>query len=483
MVFGFFYFSEVRGRGSFIFTFKKVGFFVDFLSIHLDKGENFYYNLDKIFRSNEEKVTKIFRSNEAISKESVEKRADKMDLITVKEAAEKWGVTPRRVQSLCKEGKIRGATRWERTWMIPAHAVLPKGKKDEVPHLPMPRKCPFLDMTDIYSTPGEADESIKLLENNPEAHALLSAQIAYRRGEIDKVYNQARYFLSAHSGFNAIIGGGMLLALCAIWKGDVYLWYEAKKHICEAPHHSAEDREMISLALAIVDSSIYDNKDYPEWFTRGSFEPLPADSHPTAKVFYIKYLYMAAFAIASKQIDVEGVRGLALMRILPNTIEPMITQARVDKTMIPEIYMRLSCAVSYHNSGDRAHAIEHIDKAIALALPDGLYGILTEYVRHFDRLLEERLELVSPEALIMVKNLYKIYSIGWAKISGTIRGRVIASNLTPREREVAKLAAFGFTTREIAAMLYISESTVKQTVLSAVQKTGIKDRSEFSQIL
>lgn len=81
-----------------------------------------------------------------------------MNLMTVKEAAEKWGVTPRRVQGLCKEGRIKGATRWERTWMIPAHAVLPKGKlRLETPTLPMPRKSPFLDMTDIYSAAGEAE--------------------------------------------------------------------------------------------------------------------------------------------------------------------------------------------------------------------------------------------------------------------------------------------------------------------------------------
>jgi hypothetical protein len=73
-----------------------------------------------------------------------------MNLITAKEAAEKWGVTPRRVQGFCNEGRIKGAIRWGRTWMIPAHAVLPKGKKEEDPHLPMPRKSPFLDMTNIY---------------------------------------------------------------------------------------------------------------------------------------------------------------------------------------------------------------------------------------------------------------------------------------------------------------------------------------------
>ena len=404
-------------------------------------------------------------------------------MITVKQAAEKWGVTPRRVQELCKEGKIKGAQRWERTWMIPAHAVLPSTAKGDVPHMPMPKKSPFLDMTNIYNTAGDADGRATMLENNPEAFALLEAQLAYRRGEIYKVYDRARYFLSAHSGFYAILGGGMLLALCAIWRGDMELWVEAKRHICSAPCESEVQRDMISLALAIVDSSVYDNKDYPEWFKRGNFEALPPDAHPAAKVFYTKYLYMSAFGIASKQIDFEGIQGLALMRLIPKTIEPMISQAVVDKTILPEIFLRLSCAVAYYNSGDREHAIVHMDKAIALALADRLYGVLVEYVRHFDGLLEERIALVDPSAVENIKELYGVYSVGWSKLSGAVRNRNIASNLTAREREVAKLVTFGFTSKEIASMLYIAESTVKQTVLRVVQKTGVKDRSEFASIL
>ena len=36
--------------------------------------------------------------------------------ITVQEAAEKWGVTPRQVQILCKENRIVGAMRMSRIW-------------------------------------------------------------------------------------------------------------------------------------------------------------------------------------------------------------------------------------------------------------------------------------------------------------------------------------------------------------------------------
>ena len=406
-----------------------------------------------------------------------------MEMMTAKEAAAKWGVTPRRVQGLCKEGRIKGAERWERIWMIPKHAVLPGSSNASDPHVPMPKRTPFLDMTNLYHTPGCARDSIDMLENNPEAHYLLEAFIDYRRGEIDKVYEKARYFLKAHSGFYAILGGGILLALCAIWKGDIFLFNDAKKHICEAPSKSESDREIISLTLAVVDSTIYDNKDFPDWFMHGSFEKLPSDAHPAAKVFYIKYLYMTAFALASKEVRIDDMSGLAFMKVIPYVIEPMISQAVVDKTILPEAFLRLSCAVAYHNSGEKERAVEHIDKALAIALPDRLYGVLTEYVRHFDGLLEERIDLIDKAATVKIKELYKTYSVGWSKLSGAVRNRAIASNLSPREREVAKLAAFGYTTKDIAAMLFISESTVKQTVLKVVQKTGVKDRTEFSSIL
>jgi hypothetical protein len=41
------------------------------------------------------------------------------DLMTTTEAAELWGITMRRVQVLCDLGKVEGAVRMGRTWIIP----------------------------------------------------------------------------------------------------------------------------------------------------------------------------------------------------------------------------------------------------------------------------------------------------------------------------------------------------------------------------
>lgn len=52
--------------------------------------------------------------------------------ITVQEAAEKWGVTSRQVQILCKTNRIPGATRLSRIWIIPENAEKPTTEKRKV---------------------------------------------------------------------------------------------------------------------------------------------------------------------------------------------------------------------------------------------------------------------------------------------------------------------------------------------------------------
>ena len=52
--------------------------------------------------------------------------------ITVQEAAEKWGVTPRQVQILCKTNRIPRATRLSRIWIIPENVEKPTNEKRKV---------------------------------------------------------------------------------------------------------------------------------------------------------------------------------------------------------------------------------------------------------------------------------------------------------------------------------------------------------------
>ncbi len=413
----------------------------------------------------------------------------KNDNITVVEAAEKWGITVRQVQNLCKSGVVEGAVRFGHAWVIPKKAPKPIDKRTKQArenkatessiNLPMPRKAPFLDMTDLYTSPGTADECVKALADHPEAQALFAAEIAYSRGEIDKVYEQAQYLLSSHSGFYAVNAGGMLLALAAMWKGDIHLYREAKIHIAEAPAKSDTDRDIMALSLACINSAVRDISNYPKWFQRGEFEYLPPDSHAAAKVFYVKYLLIFAQEMAKGEFKLPDVSGLGLMKTIPYITEPLISRVVAEKLVIPEIYLRLLVAIAYHQTGDDERAILHIDKAIALALPDDLLGILAEHRRNFDSLLDDRLRLADEKAFIRFKKLHEGLLDGWTKLHNSLFSKNISNALSAREREIARMAAFGVSNLEIAKRVGVSVSSAKQAVYRIMNKTGTEKREEL----
>ena len=49
-----------------------------------------------------------------------------MDYMTLKEASEKWGVTPRWINYLCASGRIPGAVKMATIWLIPKDAQKPQ---------------------------------------------------------------------------------------------------------------------------------------------------------------------------------------------------------------------------------------------------------------------------------------------------------------------------------------------------------------------
>ena len=54
-----------------------------------------------------------------------------MGYITVRQAAEKWGITMRRVQGLLKEERIPGAIKPGHDWLIPKDAEKPRDRRGD----------------------------------------------------------------------------------------------------------------------------------------------------------------------------------------------------------------------------------------------------------------------------------------------------------------------------------------------------------------
>lgn len=408
-----------------------------------------------------------------------------MDRITAKQAAEKWNLSTRTVQDLCVKGRIPGAKRWGRTWMIPADAEKPvdkrtkaaKENKERTPCINMPLHTPHLIMSGLYSAPGNYAACREKLSAEPETAALFEAWISYARGEIQKAVSLAMPLLQVKADFYGTISVGSVLIACALWLNDMSLFHVGRACIAGVACANENDREIRDFWLAIADVGVLDHTQYPEWFCRGKFERFPDDSLPVVWFYYARNLHRTARSLARGETEFPDTQGLGLYRTYPYIAEPLITQAQRAGSVFAEIGIRLLCADAYLCLNERENAIFHLDAALGLAVPDKLYGILAEFRGLFNHLLDERLALLDADAAKAVEELHKKMMAGWTKMTD----KAITDSLSDRENEIAQLASLGMSNHEIADRLQISIHTVKSTITMIMNKTGEQKRSEFSK--
>lgn len=51
---------------------------------------------------------------------------EKMQYLSIRQTSEKWGISTRRIQILCKEGRVPGAIRIDYSWVIPKDTGKPE---------------------------------------------------------------------------------------------------------------------------------------------------------------------------------------------------------------------------------------------------------------------------------------------------------------------------------------------------------------------
>ena len=52
-----------------------------------------------------------------------------MEYLSISQTAEKWGITARRIQRLCADGRISGAIKIGSYWAVPADAEKPRDER------------------------------------------------------------------------------------------------------------------------------------------------------------------------------------------------------------------------------------------------------------------------------------------------------------------------------------------------------------------
>ena len=109
------------------------------------------------------------------------------------------------------------------------------------------------------------------------------------------------------------------------------------------------------------------------------------------------------------------------------------------------------------------------DGYIASAIEAGAEGYLLKSTPADG--IVERIRAVEKGAMVFDKGV---------KLSAQKTASPAAAELNERENEVLELVATGLSNSEIAAKLYLSQGTVRNIVSSALEKLGLRDRTQLA---
>ncbi len=156
----------------------------------------------------------------------------------------------------------------------------------------------------------------------------------------------------------------------------------------------------------------------------------------------------------------NGAEALAKMSVLAGGIEA----CREIKSRYPDVHVLM--ITSYSD-----------DKAVVASILAGASGYLLKNVSRTELLRAIRL-VASGQSLLNPDATKQATTRLTTLATGGIQAQAPGDELTEREREVLALIARGYTNKQIAETLVVSEKTARNHVSHILEKLGLSRRSE-----
>lgn len=397
-----------------------------------------------------------------------------MDYITAREAAEKWGVSERRINQYCAEGRIPGAERFGGAWAIPAGAEKPgdprKQKTQTAP--PSAKQAPelfpgFMPLMNTPFCPGCCKETIARMEAGPKKDIAL-AEYHYFSGQAEKAMQETEGYLTAADG-GIRLSACLLFAYACLSMGRID---HARSALGEIRRTLASGGETDPAARAMeafvaFAAAVLLHLPLPEEMPPAeSFLPLlPPGLRAFALYVQAHYLYLKE-DYANSAGMVEGALAMG-----------------ASAYPISAIYLHLVAVMDYMSLKATEKAQTHLLTAWEIARPDDLIEAFGEHHGLLGAMLEAAIKPDWPEDFKRIIDITYRFSSGWRRVHNPITGHDVADDLTTTEFAVCMLAARGWTTREIARHLNISANTAKRHISEAMKKLKVKNRKDLKQYM
>jgi len=199
----------------------------------------------------------------------------------------------------------------------------------------------------------------------------------------------------------------------------------------------------------------------PAWITGGEFKNTRL-FFPT--MAYLNIVYGRVLLINGEYLKLIG------------SSEHFIRMASIFPNPLGQIHTYIYLAAAHNKIFRQKDALEALQQALDIAMPDKLYMPFVENCDYIKPLLKELYRQDScREHIRRILELYSSYQLAVEQIKGEYFAEDKPA-LTEREMQIAQLVAEGLSNKEIGQRLYISPNTVKTLLKSIFEKLKINSR-------
>lgn len=150
---------------------------------------------------------------------------------------------------------------------------------------------------------------------------------------------------------------------------------------------------------------------------------------------------------------------------------------------IAMIYLNLVVAMDLMNLKETDKAKVYFMKVWEISRPDNLIEGIGEHHGLLQGLIEACMKKDYPEDYARIIDITYKFSAGWRRIHNPDTNEDVADNLTTTEFAIAMLANKGWTNKEIAEYLGITQRTVKQHLTCVFNKLNIENRKQLKNFM
>ena len=397
--------------------------------------------------------------------------------LSIRETAEKWGVSERRINQYCSEGRIPGAQRFGRSWAIPDDAQKPedprraqrqaKSAPSEMPVTGLLDHTNLMPLMNTAFAPGRCREAVEAMAAGPQRDIAL-AEYYYFSGQPEKAAKEAEAYLTS-SDLGARLSAFLIYAYANLSIGEIPRARFALGELSASLAAAGEQSPQFRAAAAFIASTgaVLLHLPLPEEMPEtDSFLPLlPPGLRAFALYVQAHYLYLKGeYAHSSGIVEATLDMGAA-------------------HYPIPAIYLHLVAVMDYMSLKQSDRAESHLLAAWEIARPDDLIEGFGEHHGLLGAMLEAVIKPKWPKDFKRIIDITYRFSSGWRRVHNPITGHDVADDLTTTEFSMAMLAARGWTNQEIAEHLNISANTVKSHISEAMKKLNVGTRKELKQYM